>query len=72
LPFTWTSNAAIDSRFIVITGRDQPVLYRAAFEFAELPGENVALKWLHCFRIIGVNLEVSNAIHLLLLLFVRR
>src|SRR6266571_2069660 len=31
LPFAWTSNAAIDSRLLVITGRDQPVLYRAAF-----------------------------------------
>src|SRR5205814_2173357 len=57
LPFTRTGNAAIDSGLLVITGRDQPVLYRAAFEFVKLPAENVAVKWLHCFRIIGVNLK---------------
>src|SRR6266699_3078063 len=44
LPFARTSNAAIDSRLLIITGRDQPVFDRAAFEFAELPTEHVLVK----------------------------
>src|SRR5439155_15585493 len=66
LPFARSSNAAIDSRLLVITGRDQPVFDRAAFELVELPAEDVLVKRLHRFWIFGVNFKVSDSIHLLL------
>src|SRR5438128_5341332 len=68
LPFARSSNAAIDSRLLVIAGRDQPVFEWAAFEVVELPAEHVPVKRLHRFGVVGVNLKVSDAIHLLLLL----
>src|SRR5439155_3549650 len=66
LPFARTSNAAIDSRILIVAGRDQPLFDRAAFEFVELPAEYVLVKRLHRFWFVGVNFKVSDAIHLLL------
>src|SRR5262249_46308787 len=56
----------------VLAGRDQPILDRTAFEFLELPVENIFIKRTDCFRILGVNLEMVNARHFLILSLCRR
>src|SRR4029077_6655240 len=63
LPFTWTSDTAVDSRLLVIACHNEPVLDRAAFKFLELPAENVLIKRLYRFGIFGVNLKMGYAIH---------
>src|SRR4029079_3951730 len=63
LTFTWPGHPAVDSRLFVITGCNQPILDRTAFEFVELPAEDVLVKRLYRLWVIRVNFKVSYTIH---------
>jgi hypothetical protein len=63
LTFSGPSHPAVDSRIFVAAGRNQPILDRAAFEFVELPAEDVLVKRLHRLWVVSVNFKVSYTIH---------
>jgi hypothetical protein len=64
LAFARTRHSAVDARFLVVAGRDEPVLDRTAFELLKLPSENFSIKLLHRFWISRVNFKMSYAIHI--------
>src|SRR5262249_61079368 len=62
-PFGGRVLPAVDSRLFVIAGRNQPILDWAAFEFVELPAEDILVKRLHRLWVVSVNFKVSYTIH---------
>src|SRR6267142_5569276 len=68
LAFALSRQSAVNSRLLVIARRDHPVFDWAALELLELPPENIVIKRLHRFRVIGINFKVNYAIHWLILL----
>ena len=61
LSFSRMRDTAVDSRFALIAGTNEPVFNRTAFKFLEFPAKHVAIKRLYRFGIVGVNLKMCDA-----------
>src|SRR5690349_20000640 len=59
-----TSEAAIDSRRLVVASPDSPIFGWSALERLELPAKDIFIERLDFFRGIRVNFEMYYALHI--------